>query len=281
MLNQLKTTLLLASLTALLMWAGERLGGGAGLKMALMMAAFMNLGAYWFSDKIVLALYRAQPVGPNDALGMHAAVKKLSAIAGIPMPKLYLIDDHSPNAFATGRNPHHASVAATTGLIRMLSPEELEGVLAHELAHVVHRDTLISAIAATLAGALNSLAHWFFLLGGTHQSDEERPNPVASLFIMLMTPIAAGLIQMAISRSREFLADERGAKLCGNPLALARALEKLEHSKHQGVSSQMQAHPATAHLFIVNPLTDKGWSHWFSTHPSTEERIQRLKNMAT
>jgi heat shock protein HtpX len=280
-MNRLKTMMLLAVLTALFLRMGQALGGRGGLMIALVFAAVMNFVSYWFSDKIVLRMYNAQEVAENDAHELFAIVHSLATKMNIPMPRVYIIPEESPNAFATGRNPAHAAVAATAGILQILNREELEGVLAHELGHVTNRDTLVSTVAATLAGALGYLANmamWSGMLGGGRSNDGEgRSNPLVGLIGMIIAPIAAMLIQMAISRSRELMADETGAKLTGNPLALASALKKLEGWK-QRVPLQ-QATPATAHLFIVNPFTAQGLAGLFSTHPSTAERVARLEKM--
>jgi heat shock protein HtpX len=282
-MNQLKSAMLLATLTALLLWAGQALGGQGGFVLALMVAGAMNFGAYWWSDKIVLRMYRAQAITEAQAPELWAIVRQLAQRAELPMPSVYVIPEDAPNAFATGRNPDNAAVAVTAGLVRMLERDELAGVIAHELSHVKHRDTLVMTIAAALAGALSFLANmamWSSLLGGGlgNDDDEGGMHPIAGLLGILVAPIAASLIQMAISRSREFMADERGAALTQNPLALARALGKLESSK-----ARLPMHagsPATAHLFIVNPFSASGLASLFSTHPSTQERIKRLQAIA-
>jgi heat shock protein HtpX len=277
-MNRLKTVVLLATLTALLLWAGQALGGQAGLVIALLFAGAMNLGAWWWSDRLVLAMYRAEPVGPAQAPELHAIVRDLSLRAGIPMPRLYVIPESAPNAFATGRGPANAAVAVTEGLLEALDRREVAGVLAHELAHVKHRDTLVMTVAATLAGAISMLANLgqLALLFGGRSSDEaeDAPHPAAGLLGVLVAPFAAMLVQAAISRSREFLADEGGARLTRDPGALASALTKLEAWSRQvpmGAGT-----PATAHLFIVNPFTGGGLLRMFSTHPSTEARVARL-----
>ena len=277
-MNRLKTVALLATLTALLLWAGQALGGQSGLVMALIFAGAMNLGSWWWSDRLVLAMYRARPVSPAEAPELDAIVRELALRAGIPMPRLYVIPEDAPNAFATGRGPEHAAVAVTNGLLRALDRREVAGVLAHELAHVKHRDTLVMTVAATLAGAISMLAsmgQWAMLMGGRSSDEEhEGTHPVAGLLGVLVAPFAAMLVQAAISRSREFLADEGGARLTGDPRALASALTKLEAWSRQvamGAGS-----PATAHLFIVNPFTGGGLVRLFSTHPSTEARVARL-----
>jgi heat shock protein HtpX len=282
-MNQLKSAILLATLTALLLWAGQALGGQGGFVLALMVAGAMNFGAYWWSDKIVLRMYGAQAVTEAQAPELWAIVRQLAQRAKLPMPSVYVIPEDAPNAFATGRNPENAAVAVTAGLVRMLERDELAGVIAHELSHVKHRDTLVMTIAAALAGALSFLANmamWSSLFGGGMNSDDDEggAHPIAGLLGILVAPIAASLIQMAISRSREFMADERGAALTQNPLALARALGKLESWK-----ARIPMHagsPATAHLFIVNPFSASGLANLFSTHPSTQERIKRLQAIA-
>ncbi len=280
-MNRLKTMMLMAALTALFLWMGQALGGRGGLMLAFVFAAVMNFVSYWFSDKIVLRMYRAQEVDESEAHDLFAIVRSLSTKMNIPMPKVYIIPEQAPNAFATGRNPQHAAVAATAGILDILNHDELEGVLAHELGHVINRDTLISTVAATIAGALSQLANmamWAGMMGGRSNDSEGRSNPLGGLVAIIVAPIAAMLIQMAISRSRELGADETGAKITGNPLALASALKKLENSKQQ--IPMQQATPATAHLFIVNPFSAQGLSQLFSTHPSTEIRVARLEKMA-
>ena len=272
-MRTLKTTLLLAAMTGLLLAVGAALGGRTGMTFGLIMAAVMNFSALFWSDKIVLRMYHAQPVGPQEAPEMHQIVERLAMKAGIPMPRLYVIPGPSLNAFATGRSPKHAAVAATEGLLRTMSREELEGVLAHELSHVLNRDTLVSTVAATIAGAISWVAHPFMLLGG---GDDDAPNPIAAIAMMILAPMAAMLIQMAVSRSREYGADETGAKLVGYPEGLASALRKLHVASAR---IPMHAEPATAHLFIVNPLSGRGFAGLFSTHPPLEDRIARLLSM--
>jgi heat shock protein HtpX len=282
MSNTLKTGLLLAVLTALFLLIGNAVGGQNGMVMAFGLAVLMNFGAYWFSDKIVLRMYGAKEVSEAEAPQLHGVVRRLSLAAGLPMPKVYLIPTDSPNAFATGRNPEHAAVAVTEGILRMLSPDELEGVLAHEMAHVRNRDILVGTMAATLAGAVMMLARFaqfaaIFGGGGRDRDEEGGGGIVGMLFMAIVAPIGAMLIQMAVSRSREYLADETGAKFCGKPLSLARALEKIS-----GISREvpMDATPATAHMFIVSPLTGKGVLSLFSTHPPVEKRVERLRSLA-
>ncbi len=276
--NRIKTVLLLAGLTVFLIFMGKILGGRQGMYIAFILAVGMNFFSYWFSDKIVLSMYRAQEVSPAEAPQMHQIVEELAREAGIPKPRIYIIPDESPNAFATGRNPQHAAVAATEGILRLLTPAELKGVLAHELGHVLNRDILISTIAATLAGAimiLASMAKWGAILG-FGRDDDEGPGFLGIIIMSIIAPIAAMLIQMAISRSREYLADETGAHLAHNPESLARALEKLTLGAQR---VPMDASPATAHMFIVNPLTGGSLMNLFSTHPPLEERIARLRAM--
>lgn len=276
MKNTAKTALLLAVLSALLLLVGQAVGGQQGLIVAFVFAALLNFGSYWFSDRIVLAMYRAREVAPDHPLSR--IVQRLTQRARLPMPKVYVIPTEALNAFATGRNPEHAAVAATEGILRALSEEELEGVMAHELAHVQHRDTLISAVAATIAAAimmLASIARWGAIFGGLGSRDNERGggNALALLATAIVAPIAALLIQAAISRSREFGADQQGARLAGTPAGLANALRKLDAAAKQ---LPLPANPATAHLFIVQPLSGQGIVSLFSTHPPTEERIKRL-----
>lgn len=280
MMNNAKTFILLAALTALFLVIGNILGGHTGMIFALVMAIIINFGAYWFSDQIVLRMYKAQPLQAGNAL--YAIVTQLAQRAQMPVPKVYLIDTEVPNAFATGRDPQHASIAVTSGLLSRMSQDELTAVLAHELSHVKHRDTLISVIAATLAAAISSIGNLFMWTSMFSSSDEEgRPNAFVGIIMMIVAPIAAGLIQMAVSRSREYEADTGGAKLCGHPLWLAAALAKLETGNHhQGQFQDAEMHPATAHLFIVNPLSSERLSALFATHPPTSERIRRLKEMA-
>jgi heat shock protein HtpX len=281
MSSMLKTTLLLGALTALILLFGDLFGGTTGVKYAFVLAAIMNLGSYWFSDKIVLASYGAQPIAESEAPELYQIVRRLSQKAGVPMPRVYRIPTDSPNAFATGRNPQHAVVAVTDGILRLLTWEELEGVLAHELGHVFNRDILVSSIAATLAGAvmmLARMAQWGAMFGGFGGRDdrEDRGNGLVLLLAAILAPIAAMLIQLAVSRAREYGADSSGARLCGNPEALASALEKLAI---QSGRIPMAASPQSAHLFIVNPLSKQFLANLFSTHPPIEERIARLRRM--
>lgn len=278
MSNGIKTVLLLGLLTGLIMAFGQFVGGSQGLVMAFFFATIMNFGSYWFSDKLVLAMYRARPVEMNDAPDLYRIVHNLTSRAQIPMPKLYVIPSDAANAFATGRNPEHAAVAVTEGIMRILSWEELEGVIAHELSHVRNRDILISSIAATLAGVVMMLANmvrWAAIFGGTSRDERESGGGAFGLLAMsILAPFAAMLIQMAISRSREFQADASGATLLGSGEPLARALEKLEYA---GERVPLDANPSTAHLFITNPLKGQSFARLFSTHPPLEERIARLR----
>ena len=282
--NLVKTGVLLAALTVLLVLIGGALGGQHGMLLAFVIAMVMNLGSYWFSDKIVLSMYGAQPVDEAQAPGLYRIVRTLATRAGIPMPRVYILPQETPNAFATGRNPQHAAVAVTEGILRVMSEEELEGVLAHELSHVQNRDTLIMAIAATLAGAITYMAHmaqWAMIFGGGRRdSDEEGSGGgiFGGILMVVLAPLAATLIQLAVSRSREFQADASGARMAGQPWGLAKALEKLEVASK---AMPMQATPATAHLFIVNPLTGSGFATLFSTHPPIAERVARLRAMAS
>ena len=276
--NSLKTVLLLGLLSGLLLVIGELLGGSQGLVMAFGFAVLMNFVSYWFSDKIVLKMYRAQEVGPDHRLSM--LTRRLATRAGLPMPKVYVIPDQSPNAFATGRNPSHAAVAATEGIMRLLDEPELEGVIAHELAHVKHRDILISSVAATVAAAIMMIARMaqFAAMfgGGGSRDDREGSNPIAMIATIIFAPIAAMLVQAAISRSREFLADAGGARIAGSPYGLVNALRKLEAGSKQ---IPLDANPATAHMFIIKPFSGRGMLSMFSTHPPTEQRIQALMNL--
>jgi heat shock protein HtpX len=279
--NVLKTAVLLAALTSLVVLIGGAIGGQQGMVIAFILAIAMNFGSYWFSDRIVLAMYRAQPIEESQAPDLYRVVRRLTSKAGIPMPRVYLIPSDTPNAFATGRSPEHAAVAVTEGIMRMLDEDELEGVLAHELSHVKNRDTLIMTVAATLAGVITYLAHmaqWAAIFGGSRRDDDEGGGgALGALLMAILAPIAAMLIQLAISRAREFQADASGAQLAGRPWGLAKALEKLDMASKV---APMQATPATAHLFIVNPLRGTGFLTLFSTHPPIPERIARLRAMA-
>ncbi len=281
MSNVFKTGILLAVLTAMLVLIGGAIGGQQGMVIAFVIALAMNFLSYWFSDKMVLAAYGAQPIDEAAAPRLYAIVRRLVTRAGIPMPRVYLMPSETPNAFATGRNPQHAVVAVTEGIMRILDEEELEGVLAHELSHVKNRDVLISTIAATLAGAITYLAHmaqWAAMFGGRSRDDEEGgSNPIAMILLAILAPIAALLVQMAVSRSREFQADATGAQVAGRSWGLAKALEKLQMANQ--AMPMADATPATAHLFIVNPLSGETLMRLFSTHPPLEERIARLRAM--
>ena len=277
--NWLKTSLLMAAIMALFGVIGAYIGGATGMLMALLFGGVMNLFAYWFSDTMVLKMYNAQEVDEASAPQFYTMVRDLAQRAGLPMPRVYLIDEAQPNAFATGRNPEHAAVAATTGILRMLSAREIRGVMAHELAHVQHRDILISTISATMAGAISSLANFAMFFGG--RDSEGRPgNPIASIAVALLAPLAASLIQMAISRAREFEADRGGAEICGDPNALADALTKIDAYARGITLPTAEAHPETAQMMIMNPLSGGGIAGLFSTHPPTEERVDRLRVLA-
>ncbi|HAR94923.1 MAG TPA: zinc metalloprotease HtpX, partial [Deltaproteobacteria bacterium] len=280
-MNTLKTGVLMVALTLMFLVIGALIGGKSGMTMALIMAFGMNFFAYWFSDKIVLRMYGAREVSEAEAPGLHRTVVRLAQRAGLPMPRVYIIDQGQPNAFATGRNPQNGAVAVTTGILGILSNEELEGVLAHELAHIKHRDILVGTIAAGIAGAITYLAQiaqWAMIFGGRSGDDEgEGGNPIVAIVMMIVAPIAAMLVQMALSRSREYGADAGGAAIAGNPLSLARALKKLQTASER---IPMEANGATAHMFIVNPLSGGSLMRLFSTHPPMEERIARLEEMA-
>ena len=277
-MNYFKTALLLAALTGFVLVAGYLLGGQTGLVIALVAALGMNLFAYWNSDQMVLRMANAQEVGPENAPELFGIVHELVQRAGLPMPRVYLIDEDQPNAFATGRDPEHAAVAATTGLLRYLSREEVAGVMAHELAHVQNRDTLTMTVTATLAGAIGMLANFAMFFGP--RDSEGRANPIAGIAIMILAPLAAGLVQMAISRSREYVADKRGAEICGNPLWLASALEKIERGARAQINPYAERSPAMAHMYISNPLNGRGPDNFFSTHPSTANRVEALRRLA-
>ena len=279
-MNTLKTIALLTFMTVLLVFVGAAIGGRSGMIIAFGLALVMNALSYWFSDKIVLSMYRAQPVTEAQAPDLYAMVRRLSQKAGLPMPKVYIIPGDTPNAFATGRDPEHGVVAVTMGIMRLLSSEELEGVLAHELAHIKHRDILTQTVVATIAGAISMLAQmaqWAMIFGGGRRDDEEGGSPMAVLVMMIVAPIAAMLVQMAISRTREYEADRGGAAIAGHPQGLANALLKLERGSQ--VLPMPNANPATSHLFIVNPLTGGGIRNLFSTHPPIAERVKRLREM--
>jgi heat shock protein HtpX len=279
MFNLMKTAILMAAITALFMVIGQFLGGQTGMMIALAVAVGMNFYSYWFSDKMVLRMYNAQEVDAQSAPQFYRMVQELAERAKMPMPRVYLINEQAPNAFATGRNPENAAVAATTGILRVLNERELRGVMAHELAHVKNRDILISTISATMAGAISMLANFGMMLGG--RDSEGRPvNPIVSILVMFLAPLAASVIQMAISRSREFEADRGGAEISGDPAALASALQKIQRVA-QGVPLEAtERHPETAQMMIMNPLSGGGLRGLFSTHPATEERVERLLAMA-
>jgi heat shock protein HtpX len=277
MFNWVKTTILMAGIVALFGAVGMLLGGKSGMLIALAIGGVMNLYAYWNSDKMVLRMYNAQEVDANTGGRYYAIVRELVQNAGLPMPRVYIIDEHQPNAFATGRNPEHAAVAATTGIMQLLTERELRGVMAHELAHVKHRDTLISTMSATVAGAISMLANFAMFFGGR---GDDRPNPVVAMAVMIIAPIAAMLIQMAISRAREFGADAGGAEISRDPEALASALKKIEAYAKGLPMPTAEAHPETAQMMIINPLSGNGIKSLFSTHPSTDERVAKLMAMA-
>jgi heat shock protein HtpX len=283
--NWVKTFVLMAAITALFGAVGGAMGGKTGMLMALIFAAGMNFYAYWFSDKAVLKMYGAQEVNPENNYGdgqfrkYYDMVKELSQNAELPMPKVYVMNEQQPNAFATGRNPANAAVAATVGIMQTLSERELRGVMAHELAHVKHRDTLISTISATMAGAIGAIAQFGMFFGG--RGDGERPNMIISMLMMFLAPMAASLIQMAISRSREFEADKTGAEISRDPKSLADALTKISNAAHRIPNQTAEMHPETGQMMIINPLFGGGFDKWFSTHPLTEERVARLMAMAS
>lgn len=277
MFNILKTAVLMAAITALFMAIGASFGGRQGMMIALTVAVGMNFFSYWFSDKLVLKMYKAQQVDETSAPQFYRMVAELAKKAELPMPKVYLIQEDAPNAFATGRNPQNAAVAATTGILRVLSERELRGVMAHELAHVKHRDILISTISATMAGAISMLANFAMFFGGR---DGQRSNPIASIAVMILAPLAASVIQMAISRAREFEADRGGAEISGDPQALASALQKIQRAAQATPLEATERHPETAQMMIMNPLSGGGLRGLFSTHPPTEERVERLLAMA-
>lgn len=273
--NWLKTTILMAAIVALFGAVGMAIGGAQGMVIALLIGGAMNLIAYWNSDKMVLRMYGAREVDAASGGEFYQLVQDLARRAGLPMPRVYIIDQAQPNAFATGRNPEHAAVAATTGILRMLTARELRGVMAHELAHVKHRDTLISTLTATVAGAISALAQFGFLFGGSH-NNERGVHPVVHIIVMILAPLAAMLIQMAISRAREFGADRGGAEICGDPEALASALRKIEAHARGIPMDTAEMHPETAQMMIINPLSGGDLTGLFRTHPATEERVRRL-----
>lgn len=277
--NTMKTGLLLVALTALFLFLGDALGGREGMVMAFGLAVLMNGVAYWYSDKIVLRMYRAQEVSEAEAPELHSMVRRLATAAGVPMPKVYVIPTDSPNAFATGRNPHHAAVAVTSGIMRTLTRDELEGVLAHEIAHVQSRDILIGTVAATLAGAVMMLARFAqfaAIFGGGGRDREGGGGGLGLLVMAIVAPLGALLVQTAVSRSREYVADEKGARYCGRPESLASALEKISAVSRR---IPLEASAATAHMFILSPLSGRGMMSLFSTHPPVEKRVERLRKM--
>ncbi|MBW8269970.1 zinc metalloprotease HtpX [Caldovatus aquaticus] len=281
MRGYLRTAVLLAGLTALFVGVGYAAGGRQGMVIAFLLACATNLWAWWNSDRVVLAMHNAQPIGPGDAPRLYQIVAQLAANAGLPVPALYVIHEDQPNAFATGRDPQHAAVAVTTGLLDLLDEDEVAGVIAHELAHIRNRDTLIMTVTATIAGAIGMLAQFGFLFGGRDENGRQNPfGPIGLLLLLVVGPIAAMIVQFAISRSREYEADRGGAEISGMPRALASALLKLEHYKQGLVNHTAEAHPASAHLFIVNPLSGARMDHLFSTHPSTEDRVRALEAIA-
>jgi heat shock protein HtpX len=280
-MNSMKTVLLMSVLTVMLVFIGNLLGGNGGMMIAFLFAVVMNFGSYWFSDKIVLSMYGAKEITREENPEIFSIVQDLTMRGNLPTPRIYMIPGEQPNAFATGRDPEHAAVAVTEGIMRIMPNQELRGVIAHELAHVKHRDILISSIAATFAGAITMLAHmaqWAMIFGGGRSSDDEGRNPIAGIVMIIVAPLAAMLIQMAISRSREFAADEGGATMSGDPMALANALKRLNAASEQ--IPMESATPATAHMFIVNPLSGAAFMNLFSTHPPMEERVARLENLA-
>lgn len=277
-MGMLRTSLLLAGLTALFLAVGWMIGGQAGMLIALVFAVGTNVFAYWNSDKMVLRMYNAHEVDARSAPELYGLVEQLAARAQLPMPRVYVIDNPQPNAFATGRDPQHAAVAATTGLLRTLSHQELAGVLAHELAHIRNRDTLIMTVTATIAGALSMLANFGLFFGG---SRDNQGGFIANILVVILAPIAAMLVQFAISRTREYAADRAGAEICGHPMWLGSALQKLESSARRIDNPAAESNPATAHLFIVNPLNGRSFDNMFSTHPSTENRVRALRELAS
>lgn len=282
-MNYIRTALLLAAMTALFLAVGYMIGGAQGMIIALGLAGAMNLFAYWNSDTMVLGMYGAEQVDARKAPEYYAIIEQLAVRADLPMPKVYIINNPQPNAFATGRNPENAAVAATTGLLDMMSAEEISGVMAHELAHVKNRDTLIMTITAMISGAIGMLANFAMLFGMGGRDSEGRSNPlgiIGTLLVMIVAPLAAMLVQMAISRTREYAADRMGAEICGNPLWLASALGRLDQAVHQISNADAERNPATAHMFIVNPLNGHGIDNLFSTHPKTDNRIAALRAMA-
>ena len=278
-MNYVRTAVLLAGLTALFMGVGYLIGGANGAVIALLIAAATNLFTYWNSDRMVLSTYGAHEVDPNSAPELFSLVAQLAGRAGLPMPRVFVMDNPQPNAFATGRNPQNAAVAVTTGLMQTLSREELAGVIAHELAHVKNHDTLLMTITATIAGAISMLAQFGMFFGG-HRNSNSGPGIIGSIALMVLGPLAAMLVQMAISRTREYAADNLGARIAGEPMWLASALVKIENAAHQVPNYDAERNPATAHMFIINPLSGHGVDNLFATHPSTENRIAALRELA-
>ncbi len=277
-MSYLRTAILLAGLTGLFMGVGYLIGGGSGATIALVIAAATNLFAYWNADRMVLSMYGAHEVDARTAPDLHRMVAELAARAGLPMPRVFIMDNPQPNAFATGRNPQNAAVAVTTGLMASLSREELAGVVAHELAHIKHHDTLLMTITATIAGAISMLAQFGMFFGG-HRNNNG-PGIIGTLAMMILAPLGAMLVQMAISRTREYAADEMGARICGQPMWLASALSKIENAAHQVPNEDAERAPATAHMFIINPLSGQGMDNLFATHPATANRIAALQRLA-
>jgi len=279
-MNYFRTAILLAGLTGLFMAVGYLIGGASGAAIALVVAAATNIFAYWNSDRMVLSMYGAHEVEAGTAPDLHRLVAELAARAGLPMPRVFLMDNPQPNAFATGRNPENAAVAVTTGLVQSLRREELAGVIAHELAHIKNHDTLLMTITATIAGAISMLAQFGMFFGGGNR-DNNGPGIIGSLAMMILAPLGAMLVQMAISRTREYAADEMGARICGQPMWLASALAKIDNAAHQVPNMEAERAPATAHMFIINPLSGRGMDNLFATHPSTENRIAALQRLTS
>jgi heat shock protein HtpX len=279
-MNYFKTAVLLGVMTALFVGVGGLIGGQSGMMIAFIIALGMNFFSYWNADKMVLRMHGAHEVDEASAPEYYSIIRELTQNAGLPMPKVYIMENDQPNAFATGRNPEHAAVAATTGLLQMLSREEIAGVMAHELAHVQNRDILIMTITATIAGAIGMLAQFAMFFGGGRDANGERANPILMIALMILAPMAAGLVQMAISRSREYQADRRGAEICGHPMWLARALAKISGMAAHIPNEAAEAHPASAHMFIINPLSGRNMDNLFSTHPDTQNRINALVALA-